>query len=96
MSQNLKILSVPKSLKVRIACLFRRGEPAVWFEHTAQPRMYRWNKFRSSLERRMFKEFRNSNDDSSEGDIGRCEDAGPSSAPGRDAGDSGSDSSDPE
>ena len=31
----------------------------------------------------------------SEGGLGRCEDAGPSSAPGRDTGDSGSDSSDP-
>ena len=29
MSQNLKLLFVPKSLKVRIACLFSRGEPAV-------------------------------------------------------------------
>ena len=35
MSQNLKMLSVPKSLKVRIASLFLRGEPAVWFERTA-------------------------------------------------------------
>ena len=33
MSQNLKFFSVPKSLKVRIAFLFLRGEPAVWFEH---------------------------------------------------------------
>ena len=41
MSQNLKILSVPKSLKVRITCLFFRGEPAVWFERATQPRMYR-------------------------------------------------------
>ena len=44
----------------------------------------------------MVKEFRNSTDDSSKGGLGRCEDAGPSSAPGRDLGDSGSDSSDPE
>ena len=51
MSQNLKILSVPKSLKVRIAYLFLRGEPVVWFEHAAQPRICRWNKFRCSLER---------------------------------------------
>ena len=40
-SQSLKMLSVPKSLKVRITCLFLRGEPAVWFERAAQPRMYR-------------------------------------------------------
>ena len=107
MSQNLKILSVPKSLKVRIACLFLRGEPIVWFELVVQSRMYRWNKFRSSSERnfgslgadwerRMVKKFRKSIDDSNEGGIGRCEDAGPSSAPDRDAGDSGSDSSDAE
>ena len=51
MSQNLKVLSTPKSLKVRIAYLFLREEPAVWFERVAQPQMYRWNKFRSSLER---------------------------------------------
>ena len=37
MSLNLKVLSVPKSLKVRIACLFLRGEPTAWFEHLAQP-----------------------------------------------------------
>ena len=69
--------------------------------------MYHWNKFRSSLqryfgsfgadsERRMVKEFGNNTNDSSEGGVGRCEDATPSSAPGRDAGDSGNDSSDPE
>ena len=28
MSLNLKFFSVPKSLKVKIACLFLRGEPA--------------------------------------------------------------------
>ena len=43
----------------------------------------------------MVKEFRNNTEDSSEGSLGRCEDAGPSSAQGRDTGDSGSDSSDP-
>ena len=43
----------------------------------------------------MVKEFGNNTDDSSEGGLGRCEDAGPSSAPGRDARGSGSDSSDP-
>ena len=69
--------------------------------------MYRWNKFRSSLEinfrslgadweRMMVKEFGNSTDDSSEGGLGRCEDAGPSSAQGRDARDNGIDSNDPE
>ena len=87
--------------------MFLRGEPAIWFEHAAQPRMYRWNKFRSSLarnfgslgadwERQMVKEFGNSTDDSSEGGLGRCENAGPSNALGRDAGDDGSDSSDDE
>ena len=107
MSLNLKVFSVPKSLKVRIACLFLRVGLAAWFERVAQPRMYRWNKFRSSLERnfgsfgadwesRMVKEFGNSTEDSSEGGLGRCEGAGPSSAPGRDTGDSSSDSSDPE
>ena len=28
MSLNLKVLAVPKSLKVKVACLFLRGEPA--------------------------------------------------------------------
>ena len=61
--------------------MFLRGQPAVWFERAAQPRMYRWNKFRSSLERnfgslgadwerRMVKEFGNSTHDSSEGGLG--------------------------
>ena len=36
---------------MRLAYIFLRGEPAVWFKRVAQPRMYRWNKFRSSLER---------------------------------------------
>ena len=78
----------------------------MWFKRVAQPQIYRWNKFRSSLERnfgscgadwerRMVKEFGNSTDDSSEGGLGRCEDAGPSSALGRDTRDSGSDSNDP-
>ena len=55
--------------------MFLRGEPTVWFKGAAQPRMYRWNKFRSSLERNfgsfgadwesgMVKEFGNSTDDS--------------------------------
>ena len=92
---------------MRIAYLFLRGEPAVWFEHAAQPRMYMWNKFRSSLERnfgsldadlerRIVKEFGNNTDDSSEGGLGQCKDAGPSSALGKDTGNSGSDSSDTE
>ena len=42
----------------------------------------------------MVDEFWNSTDDSSEGGLGRCESAGPSNAPGRDAGGDGSDSED--
>ena len=83
--------------------MFLKREPVVWFEHAAQPQIYRWNKFKSSLERnfgslsvdwerRMVKEFWNSTDDSSEGGLGPCESAGPSNALGRDAGDDGSDS----
>ena len=41
----------------------------------------------------MVKEFGNGTNDSSEGGLSRCESAGPSNAPGRDAGDSSSDSS---
>ena len=107
MSLNLKVLAVPKSLKVKIACLFLRGEPAAWFECVVEPRMFRCNKFRSSLERNfgsfgadwesmMVKEFGNNTKDSSEGGLGHCEGAGPSSAPGRHTGYSSSDSSDPE
>ena len=44
----------------------------------------------------MVKEFGNITDDSSEGGLGRCKDASPSSALGRDAGDSGKDSRDAE
>ena len=51
MSLSLKFFSVPKSLKVKVACLFFRGAPAAWFERVAEPRIYQWNKFRSSLER---------------------------------------------
>ena len=105
MSQNFRALSVPKSLKVKITCMFWRGEPAAWFDRAVQPRMYRWNKFRSLLERnfgsfgaewerRMVKEFGNNIDDSSEGGFGRCEGATPSNAPGRDAGDDSSDDGD--
>ena len=44
----------------------------------------------------MVKEFENSTNDSSEGGLGRCENAGPSNAQGRDAGDDDSDSGDDE
>ena len=44
----------------------------------------------------MVKEFGNSTEDSSEGSVGRCKGADPSSALGRDTRDSRSDSSDPE
>ena len=50
-SHNFNALSIPKSIKVKIAYVFFRGEPAVWFKRATQPRIYRWNKFRSSLER---------------------------------------------
>ena len=35
MSQNFKALSIPKSLKLKIACMFLRGKPTVWFERAA-------------------------------------------------------------
>ena len=106
MSQNFRALFVPKSLKVKIACTFLRREPAAWFERTVQPRIYRWNKFRSLLERnfgsfgvewerRMVKEFGNSTDDSS-GGLGQYEGASPSNAPGRDSMDNSSDDGDDE
>ena len=41
MSQNLRALFVPKNLKVMIACMFLRREPAAWFERTVQSRIYR-------------------------------------------------------
>ena len=96
MSQNFRDLSMPKNLKVNIACIFLRGEPATWFQGAAQPHIYRWNKFRSSLERyfgsfgadwerRMIKEFGNCSDDSSDGGFGRDEGIGPFNIPGRDA-----------
>ena len=53
MSQNLRALSVPRNLKVMIAWMFLRGKPAALFEHAVQPRLYRWNKFRSSLEKKL-------------------------------------------
>ena len=87
--------------------MFSRGEPATWFERAVQPFLYRWNNFRSSLERnfgsfgvdwerKMVKEFENSTDDSSDGGFGRYEGAGPSNAPGRDVGDDNDDSDDEE
>ena len=45
MSQNFRTVFVPKSLKVKIAYMFLRGEPVEWFERAVQPRMYRWKKF---------------------------------------------------
>ena len=39
MSLSLKFFSVPKSLKVKVACLFLRGAPAAWFERVAEPRI---------------------------------------------------------
>ena len=107
MSQNLRALSVPKSLKVTIACMFFRGNPVAWFQRAVQRCLYRWNKFRSLLERnfgsfgadwdrRMVKEFGNSTDDASDDGFGRYEGAGPSSAPDKDAGDDSSDDGDNE
>ena len=74
MSHNYKFLSIPNSLRVEIAYMFMMGEPALWVEHVGQLRMYRWNKFRSLLERsfrslgadwdrRMINQFWNSTDD---------------------------------
>ena len=51
MFQNFRVLSVLKNLKVKIACMFLRGAQAMWFEAARLPHLYRWNKFRSSLER---------------------------------------------
>ena len=107
MSQNFRALSIPKNLKVTIACMFLRGEPATWFEHAVRPHLYRWNKFRSSLERnfgsfgadwerRIIKEFRNCTDDSNDASLGREEGASPSNVPGRDAGDDSDDGDDEE
>ena len=105
MSQNFRALSIPKNLKVTIACMFLRGEPVAWFKPAVQPHLYRWNKFRSFLkrnfgsfgahwERRMIKEFENCTDNSSDGGFGRDKDVGPSNVPGRDARDYGSNDSD--
>ena len=110
MSQNFRTLSVPKNLKVTIACMFLRGEPTAWFEHRVQSCLYRWNNLRSSLkrnfgsfgadwEKRMVKEFGNSTDDSSEGGFSQYEGAGPSNALDRDvrgdSSDGGDDEEDP-
>ena len=95
-SQNFRALFIPKRLRVAIPCMFLKGEPAAWFEVATEPHLYRWNKFRSSLERnfgstgapwekRMVKEFGNCTDYSSDGDFGRDEDAGPSNVPDREA-----------
>ena len=35
MSQNFKALSIPRSVNVKMACMFFRGEPTVWFERAA-------------------------------------------------------------
>ena len=107
MSQNFRALSVRKNLKVTIAFMFLRGKLAAWYERAIQPRIYRWNKFRSSLERnfgsfggdwerRMVKEFGNSTDDSSEGGFGRYEGVGPSNSPDRYARGDSSDGDDDE
>ena len=48
-SKNYKVLSIPKSLKVGVACVYLWGESAVWIERVAQFCVYRWNKFRSLL-----------------------------------------------
>ena len=56
MSQNFRALSVPKNLKVKIAYMFLRGAPTIWFEVACSPCLYRWSKFRSSIER--FRKFR--------------------------------------
>ena len=85
--------------------MFLRGEPAAWFERVVQLHLYRWNKFRSSLERsfgsfgmdwerRMIKEFGNCTDDSSDGCFGRDEGANPSNVPSRDTRDDDSEDSD--
>ena len=107
MSQNFKALSIAKSLKVEIACMFFKGEPAVWIERIAQLHVYTWNKSRSLLEgsfrsfgadwdRRTVNEFWNSTNDSSERGLGQCESVGPSNAPGINTGGDGSDSNDEE
>ena len=87
--------------------MFLRGEPASWFECAVQPHLYRWNKFRSSLERnfgsfgadwerRMVNEFGNSTDDDNDSGFGLYEDTGPFSTPDRDAGDDSSNDGDDE
>ena len=51
MSQNFRALSMLKNLKVKIACMFLRGAPTIWFEAARLPHLYIWNKCRSSIER---------------------------------------------
>ena len=78
MAQNFRALRIPKAVRVTIACMFLRGIPAQWFEEVAEPSMYRWNKFRISLETtfmgsvgcwqsRMVTEYGNSTTDNSDG-----------------------------
>ena len=63
-----------------ITCMFLRGGPAVWFETIAKPQLYKWNNFRSALERtfggfgalwesRMENKFENCTNDSSDGSL---------------------------
>ena len=78
----------------------------MWFEVTRSPHLYKWNTFRSSLERnfgslgadwewRMVMEFGNSTDDSSDGGFSSNEGACPSNVPVRNArNDDSSDSGD--
>ena len=78
--------------------MFLMGEPAVWIEHVAQLRMYRWDKSRSVFERsfrslgvewhrRIVNEFGNSTEDNnSEGGLSQCESTSPSNTLGRDTG----------
>ena len=105
MSQNFRALFIPNSLRVAIACLFFRGTPTVWIKTVAQHHLFRWNKFRSSLERnfgsfgtpwerRMVNEFRNCTDDSSDGGFGREEGACPFNVPDRETRDDDDDGND--
>ena len=98
MSQSFRALFIPKSFRVAIACMFLRGGPTACFDAVAQPRLYRWNKFKSPLERtfrgfsapwerRMVNEFGNCTDDSNDDDFGCEEGTSPASVPDRKAGD---------
>ena len=98
MSQNFRALFITKSLILPIACMFFMGTPAVWFETVAEPYLYRWNNFRSSLEinfgsfgayweRRMVNKFGNYTSDSNNGGFGCEEGTSPSNVPDREVGD---------